>query len=110
MESAEATMTGVVIGTPLYMSPEQVQGILVDKRTDIYSVGITMYELLTCKPPFYEGDLAYQHLHVPPEPIDGIPDALKAIIMKCLEKNRDERYPNAEDLCIELQKVTQLPL
>jgi len=107
MESSEATMTGVVIGTPLYMSPEQVQGIPVDKRTDIYSLGITMYELLTSKPPFYEGDLAYQHLHVLPEPINGIPDALQAIIMKCLEKNRDERYPDVEDLCIELQKFAQ---
>jgi len=92
MEGSDATMTGVVIGTPLYMSPEQVRGTPADKRADIYSLGITMYDLLCGRPPFYEGDLAYQHLHVEPKPIEGVSPALMGIIQKCLMKNKEERW------------------
>ncbi|MBN1901269.1 protein kinase [Candidatus Sumerlaeota bacterium] len=97
LESADATIVGSVIGTPLYMSPEQVRGLPVDNRADIYSLGITLYELLNGKPPFYEGDLAYQHLNIEPRPIKGAPDELQEIIFKCLKKNPAERWQTAEE-------------
>jgi len=98
MESGEATVAGAVIGTPLYMSPEQVTGIAVDNRADIYSLGVTMYELFNGRPPFFEGDLAYQHTHVKPKLIKNIPPELQEIVFKCLEKNRDDRWDTAEEL------------
>lgn len=97
LESADATMIGSVIGTPLYMSPEQVRGLPVDNRADIYSLGITIYELLNGKPPFFEGDLAYQHLNIDPKPIKGMQPHLQEIIFKCLKKNPNERWQDAEE-------------
>ncbi len=96
--TGEGTMIGAVIGTPLYMSPEQVQGIPVDNRADIYSFGVMFYEFLNGKPPFTEGDLAYQHIHKPPDPIPGCPKPLWDIIAKCLEKNKESRWANAEEI------------
>ncbi len=107
MESTEATVAGALIGTPLYMSPEQVQGIPVDNRADIYSLGITMYELLTGRPPFTEGDLAYQHLHVEPKPMEGIPPELQEIVFKCLRKNREDRWETADQLADTLDTLAQ---
>ncbi len=96
--TGEGTMIGAVIGTPLYMSPEQVQGHPVDNRADIYSLGILLYELFNGRPPFTEGDLAYQHLHKDPEPIHGIPEKLWEIVSKCLEKKKEDRWEKAEDI------------
>lgn len=104
LESADATIVGSVIGTPLYMSPEQVRGMPVDNRADIYSLGITIYELLNGKPPFFEGDLAYQHLNMDPKPIKGIPPELQEIIFKCLMKNPSERWQTAEEFAGALGK------
>ncbi|GAB4314471.1 MAG: hypothetical protein Kow0059_06290 [Candidatus Sumerlaeia bacterium] len=105
VESTDATVAGAVIGTPLYMSPEQVKGEGVDPRADIYSLGVLLYEMLTGKPPFYEGDLAYQHIHKPPPPLEGFDPDLIAIIMRCLEKDRERRFRNGRELC---QALTQL--
>ncbi|MGI8907314.1 MAG: protein kinase domain-containing protein [Candidatus Sumerlaeaceae bacterium] len=98
LEKTSETMVGAIIGTPLYMSPEQVQGLGVDNRADIYALGIMMYEFANGRPPFTEGDLAYQHIHVMPKPIEGIPDSLNEIIMRCLEKDRDQRWANAGEI------------
>jgi serine/threonine-protein kinase len=98
LELTGETKTGAIIGTPLYMSPEQVQGRPVDHRADIYSLGIMFYELLAGKPPFTEGDIAYQHCRVPARPIPGIPDELNAIILKCIEKDREQRWASAGEL------------
>ena len=103
MESTDATVAGAVIGTPLYMSPEQVRGHPVDNRADIYSLGITMYELLSGKPPFHEGDLGYQHLHVDPKPIPGIPSELMDIVLKCLNKDVQDRWESADELADALE-------
>ena len=104
IESTDATMIGSVIGTPLYMSPEQVNGIPVDNRADIYSLGVMIYELLSGKPPFYEGDLAYQHIHVEPKPIKDIPPPLQDIVLKCLKKRPDDRWPDASKLADALEE------
>ncbi|MCC5876049.1 MAG: protein kinase, partial [Candidatus Sumerlaeia bacterium] len=96
MGAAEGTMIGAVIGTPLYMSPEQVQGIPVDNRADLYSFGIMFYEMLSGRPPFTQGDLAYQHLHKDPEPLQGLPGGLWEVVSKCLAKEKEERWENAE--------------
>lgn len=97
-DANEGTMMGAVIGTPLYMSPEQVQGIPVDNRADLYAYGIMLYEFLNTRPPFTKGDLAYQHIHEQPKPIEGCPPEIWAIIKKCLEKDKEERWNNAEEI------------
>ncbi len=107
--TGEGTMVGAVIGTPLYMSPEQVQGIPVDNRADIYSFGIMLYELFSGRPPFTEGDLAYQHIHKEPARIDGLPDRLWDMIARCLAKKKEDRWENAEqvfDILREYRKAT----
>jgi tetratricopeptide (TPR) repeat protein len=98
LEKTSETIAGAIIGTPLYMSPEQVQGLNVDHRADIYALGIMMYEFANGRPPFTEGDLAYQHIHVMPKAIEGVPDILNEIILKCLEKVRDKRWARSADI------------
>jgi tetratricopeptide (TPR) repeat protein len=96
LESTEATAEGAVVGTPLYMSPEQVRGETVDHRADLYSLGIVLYECVEGKPPFIKGDLAYSHLHVFPEPMERGFEDLNTIIMKALEKRKEDRWPGAQ--------------
>ncbi len=102
IEEASFTPTGALIGTPRYMSPEQVHGGRIDPRADIYSVGIILYELLVGSPPFISGDIAYQQVNViPPRPHDissVIPEEVDELIMKCLEKNPSDRYQTAMEL------------
>ncbi|MCD6384311.1 protein kinase [Candidatus Sumerlaeota bacterium] len=102
IEKATFTPTGALIGTPRYMSPEQVRGGKIDGRADIYAVGIVMYECLLGSPPFIAGDIAYQQVNVvPPQPreiMPIIPESVNAIIMKCLQKNPDKRYQTATQL------------
>lgn len=105
--SAEATAIGAVIGTPLYMSPEQVQGKPVDNRADVYSFGVLLYELFNGRPPFTEGDLAYQHMHMDPPPIEALPDHLWQIVRKCLAKPRDERWPSADKVLDALREASR---
>lgn len=104
-ESGEATIAGAILGTPIYMSPEQVQGIPVDNRADLYSFGIMMYEICSGHPPFTD-NLAYQHLHSEPAPLpDSVPKPLQNIIMKCLKKKREDRWKTAEEITIHLNKL-----
>ncbi len=95
------TESGLVSGTPAYMSPEQARGDTVDHRTDIYSLGIVLYEMLAGRVPF-EGDSAmaiiYQHIHEPPPKIENIPAHLQAVIDRALAKNPEERYQSARDM------------
>ncbi|MEM7581899.1 MAG: protein kinase [Acidobacteriota bacterium] len=96
------TLTGRILGTPAYISPEQVQGQAVDGRADIYSVGAAMYEMLTGSPPF-EGEDALQvivqRIHEDPRPISsqqpGIDEELETIVMRALEREVDDRYATA---------------
>lgn len=108
---ANLTQTGAVMGTATYFSPEQAQGRPLDGRSDLYSLGVVMYEMLTGTPPF-RGDspvaIAYQHVQEAPEPISarrpGVPEALTAITAKLLSKNPDARYPTAADLQADLRR------
>jgi serine/threonine-protein kinase len=95
-QTGEGTMVGAVIGTPLYMSPEQVRGVPVDSRADIYSFGIMMYEFINGRPPFIEGDLAWQHINREPDRPANCHDLLWPIIAKCLAKNKEDRWDSAE--------------
>jgi HEAT repeat protein len=98
-----------IMGTGYYMSPEQFQGLPLDSRSDIYSMGITFYEMLTGKPPFFKGNLKYQHLHVEPEPlVNKIPDLnphINKIILRCLQKNPALRYYSCRKLLKDWQNV-----
>ena len=99
------TGTGRAMGTPHYMSPEQAMGKMVDGRSDLYAVGVMLYEMLLGFPPFDGADsysVGYKHVHeapVPPEVVDSrTPLPLSAIIMKCLAKNPAERYQRGYEL------------
>src|SRR4051794_32539262 len=99
------TASGRAMGTPHYMSPEQAMGKLVDGRSDIYAVGVLLYESVLGIPPFDGADsysIGYKHVHevpVAPEVVDSrTPPGLAAIIMKCLAKPAAERYQRGDDL------------
>lgn len=97
-EEEQMTVTGQVMGTPLYMSPEQVKGMEVDHRSDIYSVGVLLYEMLTGFPPF-ETMMARCLEPVPPfSPDLQVPASLEEATRACLEKNPSERIQTLEEL------------
>ncbi|MCX6574542.1 MAG: protein kinase [Candidatus Aminicenantes bacterium] len=106
------TDTGSMVGTPDYMSPEQTEGQDVDGRSDLYSMGVMLFEMATGQLPF-EGDtalaVALKHkTERPPDPksfAPGLPGDLSKIILRCLEKDKDRRYPSAADLRADLEAV-----
>jgi TolB-like protein len=109
------TDSGVVMGTAIYMSPEQARGHQVDARTDIFSLGVVIYELLTAQLPF-EGSSIYEIIasilsDKEPPPLSRysreVPAELERIVSKTLRKNRDERYQTIKDLLLDLQSLKQ---
>jgi serine/threonine protein kinase len=114
--SPKLTQTGEIFGTPLYMSPEQCQGQAIDHRTDIYSLGCLMYEVLTGKPPF-AGDstfaLLLAQVSQAPKPFKEIDknleisDALERIVFHAMEKSPEDRYQSAAALLTELESLAQ---
>jgi serine/threonine-protein kinase len=105
------TRTGLISGTPAYVSPEQVHGAVLDRRTDVYSLGIVLYELLTESPPFVGATAAgtlVQVLQDEPAPPrkkkPSIPADLETIVLKCLEKEPERRYDSARALADELDR------
>jgi len=114
MSDAQATMTQTaqVIGTAQYLSPEQARGERVDSRSDLYSTGCLLYELLTGRPPF-TGDspvaIAYQHVRenpIPPTRVDpDVPPWADAIVLKAMAKSPADRYQTAADMRADLQRA-----
>jgi len=96
-------------GTLLYMSPEQLRGKKTDRRSDIYSLGIVLYELLSGNLPFVGGDPSLQHLHESPEPIEGISEKTWYLVSKCLEKSPVDRFETAEQLKSYLESFSMSP-
>lgn len=111
------TQTGKILGSPLYMSPEQVLNHSIDSRSDIFSLGIVLYQMLTGQLPF-SGDNAnsvmYQIVNSVPQKTSSlnpdIPDRLDLIVSKCLEKNPDDRYQHANELADDLRSCREMLL
>ncbi len=115
VSSASRTMAGMVMGSPKYMSPEQVVGQQVDGRSDIFSLGVVLYEMLTGKTPFTGDNISaimYQILNeepVPPKAFNqAIPDAINYIVLRALAKHPDARYQTAKELARDLRKYKTL--
>ena len=107
--ASKLTREGTTVGTSAYMSPEQTTGEKTDHRTDIWALGVVLYEMATGQAPFqghYEQAILYSILHEAPEPITalrtGIPPELERIANKCLAKRADERYQTVSDLLADL--------
>ncbi len=113
-ESKGITRAGRMVGTPEYMSPEQVDGVEADQRSDIYSLGAILYEMLTGKQP-YGGEsslsIALKHKTDPaPDPKklnEQVPEELSRVVMKCMAKDKKQRYETAEKLLDELTEVEE---
>jgi serine/threonine-protein kinase len=113
-EAKHLTQTGVTMGTPMYMSPEQVEGRPTDHRTDIYSLGVTCYHLLAGQPPF-EGENAFavalQHVQKEPIPLEAhrpdLPPDLCAMVHRMLAKKPEERYQSASEILRDLKLINE---
>ncbi|KFE62367.1 serine/threonine-protein kinase [Hyalangium minutum] len=107
------TSTGRVLGTPLALAPEQIRGGTVDARTDLYALGVLLYQLLCGQPPFRSGDVAElmdQHLSapVPPlAPLAPVPPAVEAVVRRCLEKLPEARFKSAGQVLEALREALQ---
>jgi serine/threonine-protein kinase len=100
------TRTGAVLGTPLYMSPEQCRGTReIDRRTDVYALGVILYEMVCGRPPFYSegfGELAHLHISAPPPPphtwVAGLPREVEQALLRALAKEPADRFPSMSEL------------
>ncbi|MCH7688272.1 MAG: protein kinase [Planctomycetes bacterium] len=113
-EGVNLTQVGVTMGTPLYMSPEQVNGKKLDHRSDIYSFGVTCYHMLAGQPPFHGEtamSVAVQHVNSKPQPLSerrsDLPPALCQLVHKMMAKEPDDRYPNAQAVLEDLRNIAK---
>jgi serine/threonine-protein kinase len=117
LEGRAITQQGMLMGSPPYMAPEQGEKNRADPRSDIYSLGTMLFEMLTGKPPFSGGgalEVILKHVNQPVPPLvtpskfEAVPDALRAIVMRCLMKSPMDRFQSMDELLLALQDV-QLP-
>jgi serine/threonine-protein kinase len=106
------TQTGITLGTSAYLAPEQIRGEAVDRRTDIFALGVLSYELLAYRKPFRGEHLStvlYRILNEQPEPVESIasdvPPALAAVVRRAMEKSADKRYPTMQELLKDLHAL-----
>ncbi len=111
------TKTGLVMGTPNYMAPEQISGVRADQRADMWAVGVILYELISGERPFAASTipaLVYQIVHAPPPPLDerklGLPEKLVLVVDRVLQKDPNQRFRDLAQLARTLEKVTGIPV
>lgn len=111
---SDLTQAGTIMGTVSYFSPEQGRGDICDQRTDIYAIGVVLYEMLTGKLPFTgqtATSIIYQQIHQeprPPKEIDpSIPESYQGVVLKCMQKVASDRYQTAADLLLDLDAIAE---
>jgi serine/threonine protein kinase len=111
VNTVSQTASGFLSGTPAYMSPEQARGDQIDQRTDLYSLGIVIYEMLAGRVPF-EADntvtVLHMQIHTPPPPVPGISPKVQAVLDRALAKNPDDRYRTSQELANEFYRAVGL--
>jgi serine/threonine protein kinase len=112
MEQPALTSDGQVFGTPSYMSPEQIEGKGIDHRSDLFSLGVLLYEMVAGRKPFV-GDsvisITYAVMNADPPQLNGVPTAIEQVIRRALAKNPIYRYTTAEQMKADLQSAEQMP-
>ena len=111
-EEPALTSNGQVFGTPSYMSPEQIEGKQIDHRSDLFSMGVLLYEMLAGRKPFV-GDsviaITYAIMNAAPQSLTGVPSAIEQVILRALSKRPEQRYATAEQMKADLQRAELAP-